>query len=148
MATAAAPRARALLVGLTGLATLAGAAGCASDQATEPTVASVDFTPRLVLEVRDDGLRWVPGPRADDSVSVDPPRARQGAVVEVVNRTTADHRVTGDGGQAFDTGSLDPGESTTIVLSKPLTADRSIRVTASGTPGESTLVVTPRATTG
>jgi hypothetical protein len=148
MGPVAAPRARALLVGLAGLVTVAGAAGCASDQATEPTVASVDFTPRLVLEVRDDGLRWIPGPRADDSVSVDPPRARQGAVVEVVNRTTSVHRVTGDDGQAFDTGTLDPGESTTIVLSKPLTADRAIRIAATDTPGESTLVVTPRATTG
>lgn len=88
-------------------------AGCASDQDAEPTIASVDFTPRLVVLARDDALAVEPGPR-DDGVVLDPPSVPAGSVIEVRNAGNEDHRITA--GTTIDTGVMRPGDSTTVVM--------------------------------
>lgn len=138
-----AARSRRALAALAVAAT-ASVTGCAA-AAPEPTVPSVSFAPKLVLEITDGGLRWQPGPRADATVSVDPARVPQGTVVDIANRTGSDRRVVGDDGKAFDTGTLRPGETTTLALTTPITAEQTVTVRTRGGPDASTaLVVVPR----
>ncbi|MFN8040676.1 MAG: hypothetical protein U0Q07_15790 [Acidimicrobiales bacterium] len=114
---------------------------------TAPTVASVRFAPKLVLDVTDDGARWRAGPAADDAVQVDPARARQGTVLEIANDSAGDRRVVGDDGKVFDTGTLRPGERVTVALTSPITAEQTIVVRVEGGRGDTTaLVEVPRPT--
>jgi hypothetical protein len=92
------------------------AAGCREDRAREPTVPDIDFTPVLVVVVDDETIHIDEGPRQAADVSVDPPEAPPGSVVEVRNDGDADHRVVGNDGIVLDTGLLLPGESVTVVL--------------------------------
>src|SRR5262245_9362330 len=112
---------------LCALLVTAGAAGCAGDHAAEPTVASVDFTPRLVLEVDEQGLSWQRGPKAGD-VDLQRPDVPNGAVIEVINTGEEPHRVEGD--TWFDTGMLQPGERTVVVLSKQTTEPKTLELRA------------------
>lgn len=88
---------------------VAPAAGCGPREGAEPTVPSVDFTPRAVVVADDDGIACRP---AEDCTL--PP----GSVVEVRNDGSGPRRLQGDGGRAFDTGELRPGEALVVVLGR------------------------------
>lgn len=85
------------------------AAGCGPREGAEPTVASVDFSPRAVIVADDDGLACRPA----DGCTLPP-----GSVVEVRNDGSGPRRLQGDGGRAFDTGELRPGEALVVVLGR------------------------------
>jgi hypothetical protein len=111
-----------LLVLLVAGTTVAAVAGCGPDGSAgrpyEPTLPAVDFRPRLVLVVPDDGpVRAEPGERTDQPVGTDPPRVPSGSVVTVRNGGSRDQRLRG--GDAFDTGIVRPGEETVVVLTNP-----------------------------
>lgn len=89
-------------------------AACAGDHPAEPTISTVPFTPRLVVTVDDSGFAVARGQTDDPSISADPPTAPTGTVIEVRNGGSGDHRVTNGG--AIDTGVLQPGDTTTVVL--------------------------------
>ncbi len=129
---------------------IAGLAACGGtpNRWDEPAVASVPFTPKLVLGLTDDGARWRLGAAADDTVQADPPRARQGSVLEIANDSGGDRRVVGDDGKAFDTGTLRPGERVTVALTKPVTDQQTIvvRVDGGGRGDTTSLVEVPRPT--
>jgi len=131
----------------------AGSVSCTSstDANRSPTVPSVDFTPSVVLEVDDNGFRWRPGDRAGSATTLDPAAVTVpfGTVIEVVNRGTRQHWV--DGGTGFNTGRMQPGDTTTVVFS----ADTLTTVGASAQTYQivdrdepshtTTIVVTPKA---
>jgi hypothetical protein len=100
---------------------------CAGDQDAEPTIPSVDFSPRLVLVATADGLQVEAGERSED-VSVDPPEVPVGSVVEVRNADTENHRITA--GTTIDTGVLEPGDTTTLVMTTE--GDLDVREVVSG----------------
>jgi hypothetical protein len=110
-----------MIVGLIVAAAVTIAAGCGADGSAEhpyePTLPVVDFRPKLVLEVGDDGLRATAGERADPAVRTDPPSVPGGSVVEVRNTGSRDHRLRG--GTTLDTGIMRPGEHTTAVVTNP-----------------------------
>ena len=87
----------------------------------QPTLPSIDFTPKLVITVDDTGLRPSVGPRSDPDVQLDPLTLREGSVVEIVNGGSRDHRVKASG--LVDTGVMRPGERVTLGLTKELTED-------------------------
>ncbi len=123
------------------------AAGCGGEPASGPTLPSVDFSPKLVIEL-DDGIRFVGGPREDAEVRTDPPSVPGGTVVEVVNRGTGPQRLQGGrGGKVFDTGTLLAGERTTVVLTNDTPAAEVVPL-ATTEPPEATaqITVTPRPT--
>jgi len=129
------------------VAGLAACGGGAPNGSGEPGVASVRFAPKLVLDLTDDGVRWKPGPAADDAVQVDPARARQGSVIEIANDSGGDRRVVADDGKVFDTGTLRPGERATVALTKPVTAEQTIVLRVDDGRGDTTtLVEVPRPT--
>ena len=131
------------LVALVAGGLLVGAAGCGGEPASGPTLPSVDFSPKLVIEL-DDQIRFVPGPREDGAVSTDPPVVPGGTVVEVVNDGDEPQRLQGGrGGTTFDTGTLLPGERTTVVLTNDTDADTVIPL-ATTEPPESTASITVR----
>jgi hypothetical protein len=98
---------------LVGIALLSVLTGCAGDREAEPTIPSVDFTPRLVVVVSADGLSVERGERFHDA-QLDPPSVPSGSVVEVRNDDSGDHRITA--GSAVDTGVMRSGDTTTVVL--------------------------------
>lgn len=110
---------------------------CAGDRDAEPTVASVDFTPRLVLVVSPDGLEVEEGDRP--GASLDPPSVPAGSVVEVRNDAPDERRVVS--GSTIDTGVMQPGDTTTVVLAAE--GDVELRDTATG--ATTTIAVTARA---
>lgn len=137
------PRLRRAAAGLGGVAILLGAAACTGSAGRQPTVASVDFAPKLVVEVDDDGIGFVAGRRADAAVSTDPASVPSGSVVEVVNTGAGEHRL--QAGKAFDTGQLRPGDRTTVVL----VDDGEVLITDRAAPDHTArLRVTPRAAAG
>ncbi len=87
----------------------------------QPTLPSIDFTPKLVVTVDEAGLRPSLGPRADPEVQLDPLSLREGSVVEIVNGGSLEHRVKASG--LVDTGVMQPGERMTLGLTKELTED-------------------------
>ena len=105
---------RLTITGLVGLAAIASLPSCASSSSPQPTVASVNFGAKLVLEVDEGGFRWTGGDRSDPGVTVDPAAVPFGSVIRVVNTGKDQHRV--DGGPAFDTGRLQPGDTTTVAF--------------------------------
>jgi hypothetical protein len=88
------------------LATTALVAGCTGDHGAEPTIASVDFTPRSVVVVRDDGTLALG--QGDQTMEV-------GSVLVIRNDSDQPRRVRA--GTTIDTGLLRPGDSTVVVLS-------------------------------
>lgn len=130
---------------LMGAATFA-AGGCVGSAPTEPTLPTVDFRPKLVLDVDDGAIEVIAGDRRDDAVRLDPTSVPAGTVAEVRIRGTRDHRLQGNAGKVFDTGVLRPGERTTIVLDSTAAEDLVIDVTDRQDPGARTrIVVRPRA---
>lgn len=89
------------------------AASCAGDHEAEPTIPSVNFTPRLVVLVDADGFTVEAGERSDGT-EMDPPSVPAGSVIELRNADNTDHRITA--GTTIDTGVMRPGDSTTVVM--------------------------------
>ncbi len=116
-------------------------ASCAGDHQAEPTIASVDFTPRLVVSVDDGGFSVTRGDTDKAEVTADPPSAPAGTVIEIRNVGTSDHRVTND--STVDTGIMQPGDSTTVVL----TTEGDLELQDAGGGATVTIAVTPRAAT-
>jgi hypothetical protein len=133
-----------------GVATLALAVGvgaCGGEPATGPALPSVDFSPKLVIEL-DDRIRFEAGPREDPAVSTDPPVVPGGTVIEVVNEGDEPQRLQGGrGGTTFDTGTLLPGERTTVVLSNDTGSDTTIALATTEPPDlTAEITVRPRPT--
>ncbi len=121
-------RAGALALGLLPMAALAGACGSQTD--AEPTVASVNFEPRVVVTVAADGITAAAGERegattGDGDVDV---VTRTGSVVELHNDADDSRRIlitrTGLGAEEgaepsvwLDTGAVDPGDTVVLALS-------------------------------
>ncbi len=125
-------RPRSLAVAVSGAALML-SASCAGSAAKTPTVASVSFEPRLELHVGDAGqlqflLHEV---SADRSVPA-------GSVLLIANDGRVDHRI--QAGTTFDTGTLHPGDETTIVLAD----DGKLTLVDAATGREVDLTVTPR----
>jgi hypothetical protein len=103
-------------------ASVAGGLACGhlgrADDPHEPVLPAVDFRPRLVLDLDEGGVGARRGERDDPAVGTDPPRVPSGSVIEVHNAGSRDLRLQG-GTAAFDTGTLRPGERTTVVLTNP-----------------------------
>jgi hypothetical protein len=110
------------------------ATGCGGDSEQTPTVASVDFTPKATIEVTDSGPLTID--MADGSSEL-----QSGSVVLVTNTGRSDHRLVGtvDETQLFDTGSLQPGNDTTLVV----VADGDLHIADTATDREVTVRVTP-----
>jgi hypothetical protein len=117
-------RAAASMTRSTAIATMAvaialagGATACSNgsnDAGRRPTVASADFDAALVLSVDESGFRWSNGPGNETGVTVDPAAVPFGTVINVVNTGKEEHWV--DGGKAFDTGRLQPGDQTVVAF--------------------------------
>jgi hypothetical protein len=103
-------------VGLAGAALPACGAGAdgSAEHPYQPTLPAVDFRPKLVLAVGNGGTSATPGSRPDPAARTDPPTVPSGSVVELVNTAPGDQRI--QGGTAFDTGILLPGDRTTAVV--------------------------------
>jgi hypothetical protein len=94
----------------------------------------VEHRQGLVIEL-DDQLRFVPGPREDPEVGTDPAVVPGGTVIEVVNEGDDPQRLQGGrGGKVFDTGTLRPGERTTVVLTNDTSADVVIALSTTEAP--------------
>ena len=125
------------------VATMAGS--CGGEPASGPTLPSVDFSPKLVIEL-DDQIRFVPGPREDAAVTTDPASVPGGTVVEVVNEGDRPQRLQGGrGGTTFDTGTLRPGERTTVVLTNDTGSDTVVALSTTEPPDlTASITVRPR----
>jgi plastocyanin len=94
------------LLALAGAAALV--AGCIDPEPSSPTVADlreIDLTPAHTITVDEDGFHPA-------SLEV-----RSGEVVLLVNEGTGEHSFTAE--ERFDTGRLQPGDETTLVLTEP-----------------------------
>lgn len=119
------------------------AGGCVGTAPREPTLPSTNFSPKVVLERRGDGLRFVRGPREDPAVTIDPTSVPGGSVLEVANLDRRDHRL--QAGSTFDTGTLRPDERQTIVLVNDTPDPKVIEITdATDQALKATITVTPR----
>jgi hypothetical protein len=145
-------------VGVTLVAGAASVAACEPQTDAQPTVASVNFEPRLVVTVGDTEVTAAPGDRdgaeiaqGDDTVDWTVPA---GSVVEVHNDASVPRRfvITRasaigaglDGAPVWiDTGEMQPRE--TIVLGLSALGDYGFAEAATGTPGapDLTIRVTP-----
>ncbi|MGZ4683994.1 MAG: hypothetical protein ACXWCM_03800 [Acidimicrobiales bacterium] len=112
------------------------ATGCRGDSAPTPTVASTDFTPKATIEVSDSSPLTVDIASGGTDLG-------SGSVLLVTNTGHSDHRLVGtiDTTQVFDTGTLEPGNQTTVVL----VPDGQLHIADLTTDREVTVQVTPRA---
>jgi len=119
------------LLAACGLATSAvvGLAACGSDPDAQPTVASVDFGPRLLVVADGDEITAEPGPR-DGADELDGDGADwsvpDGSVVTVKVEGSQPVRVVGsrttgaaEPSPLLDTGTLQPGDETVVALTEP-----------------------------
>jgi len=111
------PTSRPLRTALLACALALGASGgCAGSTAQTPTVASVNVEPVAELHVGDSGpLQFLLHEVTTEAA------IPSGSVLLVVNNGHVDHRI--QAGSTFDTGTLRPGDETSVVLTKegPLT---------------------------
>ena len=112
--------------------TLVVSAGCAGSAAKTPTVASVSFEPRAELHVGDSGPLQFLMHVVTATASVP-----AGSVLLIANNGEVDHRI--QAGTTFDTGTLHPGDETTVVLTE---GELTLRDVPTGR--EVQLSVTPR----
>ena len=111
---------------------ITGLNGC-GDATPQPTLSTVNFTPKVIVTVSDGHLVISKGPRDDAAVALSGPTEAAvpaGTVIEVVNDGPGSHRLQGD--IVFDTGILRRGERTTIVLTNDGTADKRLAITDPG----------------
>jgi hypothetical protein len=105
---------------------------CGSQEDAEPTVASVDFEPRLVITVDEGGITGGAGPREGvEELSDDDGdwRLPSGSVTDLTNEAPDARRVVvtvtplegtdDDPAPWLDTGLMEPGEATVIALTSP-----------------------------
>lgn len=110
--------------------------GCGADDDAEPTIPTVDFSPAAVISVSPAGLRCAPAAGAADEDC----EVGAGSVVEVRNEGPDDARVRG--GDVFDSGTMEPGDTMTVVLVDP----GELQLETVGPPDATLAVtVTPRA---
>jgi hypothetical protein len=114
-------------------------ASCGGDHQAEPTLASVNFTAKLVVSVDETGFAVTKGETDNPAITAEPASAPEGTVIEIRNAGSVDRRVTDEA--AIDTGVMQPGDSTTVVLTTP--GDLELHDAASG--ATLTINVTPRA---
>lgn len=133
----------ALVVGL--LAAAATACG-APDDAAPPVLPTVDFRPKVIIEVDEAGVRALRGEREDPAVTVDPLALPQGTVMRVRNTGRSPHRLHAE--TVFDTGVLQPGDAVVVAVTKETTADTGYDVTdtisTDRAPGVLRLTIRPR----
>jgi plastocyanin len=101
-------RPRSLPIAVSTVVALALATGCVDPKPSSPTpedIAAIDVSPDHTITVDEQGFR-----PADLEV-------KPGEVVLLVNDGTELHSFTAD--ERFDTGRLEPGEDTTLVLTEP-----------------------------
>ena len=119
-----------------------GATACTGTAAREPTVATTNFSPKLLLEVNEDGFVWKRGPRDDPSVSVPdgsaPPTVPIGTVMEVTNTGRREHWL--DAGKTFDTGQIKPGDKTLIAFTETITEPKTAEIVDRDQPDHKTAV--------
>ena len=113
-------------------------AACAGDHPAEPTLGSVNFTPRLIVTVDEAGFGVERGETTNAAITADPPSAPEGTVVEIRNGGSRDHRITTDA--AIDTGIMQPGDTTTVVL----TTEGELVLHDAASDQSLTVAVTPR----
>jgi plastocyanin len=107
---------RLVLVALTALVAVACASGPSKPGPNDG--ASLDFNAKATITIDDGGIR----PEVT--------QAHEGDAVTVTNRGTKDHGLTSD---TIDTGTLHPGESTTVFLTATGTVDLHDRADSSHT---------------
>jgi len=123
------------------------ASACGGSASTEPTLTSVNFSPKVLIEIRPGGLHFAKGPREDRDLLLEPPTFGSGTVSEITNATTTVQRLQGDGGKVFDTGLLQPGDRTTVVFTNTTAAPITIAMTDPRDPNiTGSIVVRPQAT--
>jgi hypothetical protein len=126
---------------------ITGVSAC-GDVTPQPTLSTVNFSPKLVVTVADGHLVLSKGPRDDAAVSLGGPieaTVPAGTVIEVVNDGPSSHRLQGD--TVFDTGILRKGERTTIVLTNDGTADKRLAITDPGDGAvQGAIIVRPKPT--
>jgi hypothetical protein len=120
-----------LALGACGLALMI-STGCAGSAPRTPTVASVNLEPTAELHVGDTGQLTFMLHEVTAAASVP-----AGSVLLIANDGQADHRI--QAGSTFDTGTLHPGDETTVVLTA---GDLTLRDVPTGR--EVRLTVTPR----
>jgi hypothetical protein len=96
---------------------LATAPAACGEPAEGPTLPTVDFTPAAIIEAGPTGLGCALFSVTDDRGCTVPVNS----VIEVTNVGPDDRRIRG--GDAFDTGVMQPGETTTVVLTEVGTID-------------------------
>jgi len=120
---------------------------CSGSTPAGPSLPSVNFSPAVLVEIREDGLHLAKGPRDDRDVLLEPPTVGSGTVSEITNATTSAQRLQGDGGKTFDTGILQPGDRTTVVFTNSTSDPVTIAVSDPNDPAiHASIVVRPRAT--
>lgn len=106
------------IIAIIGIATLALPIACSTSQHAEPTVPEIDFTPHSSISVDETGMSLDPQSNSEGQVP-------KGSVIEIRNTGKETHRIRGirDSSKAgtietvvFDTGIMNPGDTTTIVL--------------------------------
>jgi len=109
--------------------------GCSSGNSTSTTPASC--TPEMAINTPGSGGGEVTPSGSSDITSV-----KSGTVLEISNSSSEDQRIQGsiDGTQTFDTGTLKPAESTTVVLD----TSGKLTITDVGSGQKVTLVVEPK----
>lgn len=108
---------RRLISLIAGVVTLFMLLGCGIEVPNDPGVADVDFSPEAVISLKADGISIEP---LGDHDATNIPK---GTVLEIHNDDSSNRRIRGllskpDGGNdvLYDTGTMLPGDSTTIVL--------------------------------
>lgn len=121
---------------------LAITSACVGNAPREPTVATTNFAPKLLLDVNDEGFMWKRGPRDDPSVSVpggdEAPTVYPGTVMEVTNTGRNEHRL--DAGRTFDTGQMKPGDTTIIAFTEELTEPKAVEIVDRDAPDRRTSI--------
>ena len=100
---------RARWLGVAGAVLLTAAAGCGSADPSPPTqsdLEEIDLSVDHTIVVDDDGF---------DPTTLE---ITAGEVVRVVNEGDSEHSLTADD-RRFDTGTIQPGDDTTLVLTEP-----------------------------
>jgi len=137
-----------------------GLSGC-GDATPQPTLSTVNFSPKVIVTVSDRHLVMTKGPRDDATITFGGPDATMpdpnvpggpieatvpaGTVIEVVNDGPGSHRLQGD--TVFDTGILRKGERTTIVVTNDGTADKRLAITDPGDAAvQGAIIVRPKPT--
>jgi hypothetical protein len=93
-------------------AALATASVACGEPVEGPKLPTVDFTPAAVIEAGPSGLGCTSTSARDDRLCT----VRTGSVVEVANAGPGERRIRG--GEVFDTGVMQPGGTTTVVLTE------------------------------